>query len=664
MRARKSWIALFAILVLLAACKGESPTAPPTGGGGPPGGTPPPSGATLTLVASNTEPVVDSSVVLTATATLDGQPVPNGTAVEFSATDGVFDGGTESTIIKTTTNGVATATLTNSDVGTVRVAATVNNVTRTVDITFKAQPTTPPTPSTAPVITSISPPVGRPSGGQTIRITGKNFRSPVKVLFDIGTPTPVEAFIVSSSETAIDVITPGVDLGAGQQLEADVIVITEAGSAAEQRVESTGGFIFRNEQLTPRISTATPNSGPVTGDTRVTIFGDGFQAPVQVLFGAAEARVVSVNFSEIIVMSPAARDTSDNGSGAVTGPVAITVRNINSQTSATMNDGFRYINAMQITAAGPTEGLFTGGTRVSIDGVGFVAPVAVSIGGVAALPVSVSGTKVIAITSGVDVTSCSDVTGPIAVTNVVNGDSATGPTFTYRVPKPAIVFVTDVNGLPLLPGEQIDVLVANAIPGVNRIKINDATAFVTSSTFNPDGTATFRATLPTNFEFDTEPCSVGGIQGERAVPLLADVTYLNVQTTCADTVEDAITITPPDTSCVLPPPPEVVLSDPPPPACADAGNVDDVDPAVGTASITFSNTGGQPLTVIRGPITGTNASDFTVSPSGLTINPGQSGTFTVTFNPAAVGPRSASVNFTTNDADEGSIDVCLQGNGT
>src|SRR6185436_16423043 len=135
------------------------------------------------------------------------------------------------------------------------------------------------------------------------------------------------AFVVATSDSTIDVLTPAFDVGVAQQFISDIIVITEAGSVREQRATSTGAFTFRNEVLTPRVTTATPNSGPVTGGTRVTIIGDGFQAPVQVLFGAAEARVITVDFNQIIVESPAARGTSDTGSGTVTGPVTITVRN-------------------------------------------------------------------------------------------------------------------------------------------------------------------------------------------------------------------------------------------------------------------------------------------------------------------------------------------------
>ncbi|HEX7829536.1 MAG TPA: IPT/TIG domain-containing protein, partial [Thermoanaerobaculia bacterium] len=552
-------------------------------------------------------------------------------------------------------------TLTASAATTVRVSATVNNVSRTVDVTFSAKPTTTPPISTVPSISSVSPAIGRPAGGEIIRITGTNFKAPVRVLFDTGLPLPVEASVVAVTATTIDVVTPAVNLGAGQQYVSDIIIITDAGSTAEQRVQSTDIFTFRNEQLTPRISTATPNSGPVTGGTMVKIFGDGFQAPVQVLFGTAEARVVEVKYGEILVETPAGRDTAPDGSGVVVGPVDIVVRNIASATSTSLSSGFFYKNAVQITAVGPTEGLFSGGTRVQIDGSGFLAPVAVTIGGVAAQPISVSGTRIIALTSGVNITTCADVTGPVSVTNIANGDQASGPAFTYRVPKPSII---GVSPSPIVEGGIINVVVANAQPGTNRIKLGDRVVFPTSAVFAADGSATFTVAVPTNFEFPTEACTNGSVTGERDTPLLLDVTYQNVQTSCADTATDALVVNPSNNTCQLPPPAELVQVNPISPACADAGTVSAAS-GTGTATITFSNIGGQPLTIVRNTITGPQAAEFSVAPSSLSIDPGQSGSFTVTFDPAAAGAnRSATVNFVTNDTDEGSINVCLEGDAT
>ena len=73
--------------------------------------------------------------------------------------------------------------------------------------------------------------------------------------------------------------------------------------------------------------------------------------------------------------------TSPTGSGTVTGPVSVTVKNVASNTTASLGGGFLYKAAMQITAVGPGSGSYLGGTRLTIDGIGFVAPVTVTVAG-------------------------------------------------------------------------------------------------------------------------------------------------------------------------------------------------------------------------------------------------------------------------------------------
>ena len=610
-RERKTWIVFIAVLMLFAACKGESPTAPPPGGGIPPGGTAPPSGVTVTLGVSNANPVVDSTVTVTATVTQNGSPVPNGTAVEFQTTEGSLDNGGQQ-IIKTTTNGVATVTLTRGTVGNVTVTAVVNNVSRTIGVNFVARPITPTPPNTSPTITGVTPNVGRPTGGETIRITGTNFTAPVRVLFRYaGLINPVEAFVVSVTPTQIEVVTPSVNLGAGQQLPADIIVLTQAGTVNENRAELAGAFTFRNEQLTPVISTVTPNSGPVLGGTRVTVFGEGFQEPLQVLFDTAEARVLNVKYNEILVETPAGRDTSPTGEGPVLGPVTVTVRNINSNRSGTLAAAFHYKNAVQITAAGPTEGPFTGGTRVTIEGSGFVAPVAVTIGGVAAQPISVSGTRIVAITSGVALDSCDDVEGPIEVVNIVNGDGATGPSFTFRVLDPAIISVSQ----NATPGGTVSIVVANAI-GIPRLSIGTFSLAITGATDNGNGTTTFTATIPNTVILNTQACpAVPG--ATRDVPTSFGVTYESVTTGCTDTIDNGITLVP------LANTPELTLS----PAAYAPFN----------ATITPAT----PDPDGAGPLTGTPASVAPSAPQTVTLTNTGTGTLTV----QSVTPGAGCGNF-------------------
>lgn len=668
MRQSKLLLALFALLLIFSACKGESPTAPPTGGGGGGGGTPPTGTTTeVTLTASNATPVVDSTVTVTAVVTIGGQPAPNGTAVEFNSNGGGLDGTSATSIIKTTTNGVATVRLTSTTVSTIRVSAIVGSVSRTVDVAFRAADDGGEQPDLEPEITSISPIVGGPAGGQRITITGENFRVPVRVLFDVGLPLPVEALVESVTPTQIVVLTPAVNIGTTQQLVADIILINEAGTPNEDRLERTGAFTYRNEVLTPEISTATPNSGPVTGGTVVSIMGSGFQKPVQVLFGSAEARVIDVDFNLITVEAPAGRDTSPDGTGPVVGPVTITVRNIASNTADTLAEGFSYKNGIQIIAVSPAVSPYTGGQRITIDGNGFVQPVVINVrtseGDITLQDIQVTGTKIIALTPAVDIDNCEDLQGPLVITNIANGDQATGPVFRFFVIEPGIISISDTTPDP---GDSVVVRVANAQEGFVRFTIGETTVFPTAATIDPvTGIGTYTLTIPNNFEFETEACSINGVEGERELPLTLDLTYLNGQTDCEDTVTDALTVNPPSGgACEVPPSPEANMTFSRTAGGCVANNDTAVAGGTDTETITFSNSGTAPLTVEHSGATGTNASDFNVTPPSITVPAGSSAAFTVTFDPAAAGARNATVTFTTNDPDEGTITVCLTGNGT
>jgi predicted component of type VI protein secretion system len=545
-------LALIALTALFAGCKGESPTAPPpiTGtngnGSGSNGGTPPPTGAVITLTVSTPSPFTASISTITATVTLNNAPVPNGTAVEFATTNlnasftDTADNPT--TLIRTTTNGVAKATVTSSVAGPVLVTVTVNNVTKSVTLNFQ-DPIIPDKPlPTNPTIASISPTTGLPTGNQTLIITGMNFRTPVRVLFDPANgQAPKEGFVTNVTPTQITVTTPAFDLGVAQQLIANITVIVEAGTPTEQRVTKSAAFTITAPVLTPVIRSLNPTSGPIDGGTSVTIIGDAFEAPVQVFFGSAQASVTNVQFHTIQLISPTARDTNPNGSGSVTGPVEVRVLNVNSGKSATAAAAFRYVNKAQITAITPDQGPFTGGTKVLIDGTGFNEPVTVYLDGIAASVIKVTPTEITAISNGIALTGCADSTGPVIVTNVDNGDSATSPTpWIYRVFKPAIV---SVSIAAVSPGGSATVRVANAV-GIPRILIGGIAASIGGQVDNGDGTTTFTVQVPSTLTLTSQACAAGA---NAQQPTAFDVTYTSLTTGCTDTLTKGLTVSPPQT---------------------------------------------------------------------------------------------------------------------
>lgn len=78
---------------------------------------------------------------------------------------------------------------------------------------------------------------------------------------------------------------------------------------------------------------------------------------------------------------------------------------------------------------------------------------------------------------------------------------------------------------------------------------------------------------------------------------------------------------------------------------------------------TIENTGGADLTVSA--VSSSNSSEFAVSGIALpiTITAGNSTTFTVTFDPSALGARTSTMTITSDDSDEGTYTFAIQGNG-
>jgi IPT/TIG domain. len=685
------FLALAALLALFAGCKGESPTAPPPitgtsgGGTGTGTGTQPPTGASIALAVTSAAPFTGSTSTIIATVTQNNATVPNGTAVEFATTtaNANFTDTTDNptTLIRTTTSGVAKATVTSSVAGPVVVTVTVNNVTKSITLTFQDVVIPPVLPSNAPTISSVTPTSGLPTGNQSVVITGTNFRTPVRVLFDPGSGQAAKEAFVTNTNTApaaITVISPAFDLGVSQQLVVSITVIVEAGLPTEQRVTKAAAFTYTAPVLTPVVRAISPTSGPIDGGTRITITGDAFEAPVQVFFGSAQAQVLSVVFHEIDVLSPTARETNPNGSGTVTGPVELRILNVNSGKSVSVPAGFRYVNKMQITSVSPTFGSALGGTSILIDGIGFTDGATVDVGDFRASVIKVTGTEVTARTASIPIPCTGTSRLDVKVTNIDNGDTATQSSVFSYVGVPSII--TSVTGpSPTNIGNALAVNVQN--PGVGLLgtatvafTVGGLAANVTPQQISAGtGTQAFTVIVPPGLTFPTVACLVGIIPGTKLGDVTLPVTFTNLTTGCTATAANAITISPLALSnpCVVPPPAASLTS--PAQTCPTPPNLTPASVAAAgvnqhTATITIANTGGQTLTLGAPSVTLVNATgpSSNISPTtGASVAPGGGTTsYTITVDPAAVGADGATITFTTNDPTKPTLTVTVCGSGT
>ncbi|MGR3810139.1 choice-of-anchor D domain-containing protein [Jiulongibacter sp. NS-SX5] len=101
------------------------------------------------------------------------------------------------------------------------------------------------------------------------------------------------------------------------------------------------------------------------------------------------------------------------------------------------------------------------------------------------------------------------------------------------------------------------------------------------------------------------------------------------------------------------------------PSLSDSTDFGTINVASGSNTNTFTieNTGGATLNITSITSSGAHGSEFVVSNIPTTISASGTATFDVTFDPAAVGLKTATITVNNNDSDEAVYDFAVQGNG-
>ena len=212
-----------------------------------------------------------------------------------------------------------------------------------------------------PTITSVAPNNGPVAGGTAVTITGSNFVAGATVAFGGTAATNVNVV----SATSITATAPAHADGA-----VDVTVTNPDGQVAT----TTRGFTYN----ALKILTVTPNTGPTTGGTNVTISGSSFQNGATVTFGGRTATNVTVTDSSTIIA------TTPLGPANEQLQVDVVVTNPD-KTSVTLHPGFTYtVPPLQVSTINPSSVSTSGGSVVTITGAGFTSAVnaSVTFGGV------------------------------------------------------------------------------------------------------------------------------------------------------------------------------------------------------------------------------------------------------------------------------------------
>lgn len=243
-----------------------------------------------------------------------------------------------------------------------------------------------------------------------------------------------------------------------------------------------------NNSKTPELGsggplTILPNSGGA--GTLVTITGSGFSTDATsntVTFNGTQAGIISATETQLVLQAPA---------GGTTGIVQVFVN------GKTVSAGTYTFQKLSIHGIQPVNG--PTGTNIRIMGAGFgstVSPAKVTVNGLASVVINVSDTLlVVAVPANAG-------TGPVVVT--VNGETATGPVFTYQG-------ITAISPLTGGPGTVVTITGTgfNTVASQNSVTFNGLAAIVGGAT-----PTTIVATVPAGVS--TGPVSVT-INGERTV---------------------------------------------------------------------------------------------------------------------------------------------------
>jgi len=189
---------------------------------------------------------------------------------------------------------------------------------------------------------------------------------------------------------------------------------------------------------TPFVASVSPDNGPLTGGTLVTISGHGFDGATTLSFGSTPAPTgwYVKGPGTIKAVAPAALVTS-------TVVITVSTPTATSTSTPTASNVFNYVTGPTIQDVTPAVGPTTGGTHVTIAGQDFLSPCSVTFGGIAGSVTFDSSTELTVIAPP----SAGTGTVPVVVTDS-DGSTPADPvaTFAYQNDAPVVVSLSPSSG--------------------------------------------------------------------------------------------------------------------------------------------------------------------------------------------------------------------------
>ncbi len=493
-------------------------------------------------------------------------------------------------------------------------------------------------PAGSPTLYGVQPESGRARGGEDVTLLGSNLTGTDSVTFTFRSQNlSAQILSVAADGHQVLVTTPRFSV---QPLETSEMAGVRLTTADGGSAELADAFLVLPDEPTPEIATISPIAGPLDGGTLVTIFGSGFQMPLQVKFGNLTATEVNLfddqsmaDNDRITCLSP---DYTQQGQ---TPPVAVEVNVTNSLSGKTSNNAtFTYGDLLYITGNSPGEGTLADDIRIF--GSGFSDPLQVFFtnGNRQLDPISVSGTQLLVRFPPETAPSCTDLNGQFKVTLIdAQNLTATGGNYTLLGNSPLITSVdpvyVGVGSYFTIHGsnfaDNLFVEINNSRLGSDHVDVVDEH---TIEVENIPGLDVLGIT------FDTTACTadVGGnpVPGTRQTQTAVPVSVVNLPGSCVNTLPGALVFTPSGgTDCTETP--ALLVSNP-----ADGGTWDFGSTTVGTPvdpplTVTLRNTGGATATGIAAELA--TATNYQRTDNCTSLDYGDECTVVVTFDPVAPG---------------------------
>jgi len=277
------------------------------------------------------------------------------------------------------------------------VVTNFDGQTDSIDFTYKVLP---------PQISSVSPSLISTAGGTTITIRGSSFIEGLTVTIDGNVISDVDFVSNRKIKVQSPSHTPGsVDL--------------QVTNPDSQTGVLAGAITYVDK---PFIDKVTPNSGPISGGTLITITGSNFDSDATVKIGGTVAQVSNLAETEITATTPANDEGFHN----------VVVENPTTGSKATLTNSFKYLAPPQVDSVIPNSCSILGGQLINITGSYFKAGLKVTLDGQVATVTLVSETGITATTPP------SEQAGTVDLV-VINPDGLSDKIdFTYEVPTPMI----------------------------------------------------------------------------------------------------------------------------------------------------------------------------------------------------------------------------------